>query len=439
MYRFFIKNPDNLNSYRELISIFLKADEFEITNQEEEADYVFKFEGDRNLLKRQIYEFLKKETGISPDWGTAQGVRPVKVFGERGRSFFKNELIVSDEKIALCEEVLGNQIRECGEPKKGSCGLYISIPFCPTRCLYCSFPSNQMPDKEIERYLEYLLIEMDAVANMMEDAGIFVETIYIGGGTPTSLGVESLDRLLSKIRDTEVFQKTEEITLEAGRPDTITEEKMKIASNYDVGRISINPQTMNENTLNLIGRKHSIESVYTAFESAVKAGIKIINCDLIAGLPGEEEKDFRKSLKEIIALTPDNVTIHNLAVKRGSMLIEENKDFHYQNSDIPVRMLVYASEELRQHGYLKYYMYRQKNMRGSGENVGYCKPGTACKYNSRIMDEHQSIVALGAGGVSKAYFPEENRLERIPNVTNFEIYMEKIDEMIERKRRGMFL
>ena len=226
--------------------------------------------------------------------------------------------------------------------------------------------------------------------------------------------------------------------MEAGRPDTINEGKLNVLKEYGIQKISINPQSMKQKTLDLIGRRHKVEDTLRAFEMARNAGISSINMDLIAGLPEENNEDFAESLEEVISLGPDKITLHTLAVKRASRLKKQDENFSYRDEEIREEMLAFAHRRLREEGYRPYYLYRQKYTSGNTENTGWCKNDDVGIYNIRIMDEHQSILALGAGGVSKRYYPEENRLERIPNVSNYEIYIERIDEMIGRKRNALF-
>jgi oxygen-independent coproporphyrinogen-3 oxidase len=229
-----------------------------------------------------------------------------------------------------------------------------------------------------------------------------------------------------------------EFTIEAGRPDTITEEKLQIMKKYGVDRISINPQTMKQETLDLIGRRHTVEETVEAFGMANKVDIKHVNADLIAGLPDETFEDFKYSIDKMIEFGAENITIHTLAVKRASRLKEMDEEFNYKDEELREEMLLYAQKVLGEAGYKPYYLYRQKHTSGNTENIGYCKGDAVSIYNIRIMEEAQSNLALGAGGISKVYFPEENRLERVPNVSNYEIYIDRIDEMIDRKEKNFW-
>ena len=454
-YNILIENAENIQQYAEMVRVFLPPDEFQITADPAEAtawekiDQRLKEFGDKNQVRRMLYIMLSAETGITPPWGILTGVRPVKKLGEmmdaygpeRAMMILEKEYFLSREKIDLLAQLVKRQRHTFGRPPEESAGIYIGIPFCPTRCLYCSFASNQVEDQEIQRYLPALLKEIEVGANLLEERGYQGESVYIGGGTPMTLSAAQLDQLLTLVnekfggagkRDSRLW----ELTVEAGRPDTITREKLQVLKNHDVTRISINPQTMQQTTLDRIDRNHKVEDIVRVFHMAREVGIRDINMDLIAGLPGETKADFVDTLQQILALAPENITIHCLAVKRASRLHEVDENYHYKQGDIASEMLAAASQQLPETGYEPYYLYRQKNMAGALENIGYTKGGCDSCYNVRIMDEHQTICAFGAGGVSKVYYPEENRLERVANVANYQQYIERIDEMIERKENN---
>ena len=404
---------------------------------------------EKNEAKRYLYNGLVKLTGYRPAWGTLTGVRPTKLANElmsvKGmsyeevKSYFHKEYYVNAEKTRLVLDTCRNQKFLTREPAGRTAGVYIGIPFCPTRCLYCSFTSNQADEAAMELYLQALLKEIKAVGSHMKAIDLVPESIYIGGGTPTSLNPSMLERLMDSISEHFDTSKLKEFCTEAGRPDTITEEKLKILKDHAVDRISINPQSMNDETLELIGRSHCVYDVYEAFDIARASGIPHINTDLIAGLPGEDYKMFMHTLQEVIRLEPDNITIHTLAVKRASRLREMDACYHYSGGDEVGRMVGDAFLRMEERGYFPYYMYRQKHMTGNFENVSYARRGTESVYNIRIMDEHQTIVALGAGGISKAYYHDGNRLERVPNVSNYQVYIDRIDEMIQRKEDRLYL
>ena len=330
------------------------------------------------------------------------------------------------------------QIASFGKAKENSVGMYIGIPFCPTRCLYCSFISSQAENEKLEAYVDTLIEEIKEIGLRLDNSKFHIESLYIGGGTPTTLNENQLNRLLDAINKYLDIHSIKEYTIEAGRPDTINLEKLKIIKAHGCERISINPQSMKPETLVTIGRSHTPLEIEKAFELAHSLDFNSINADLIAGLPGEELSDFDASLEKIIGLGADNITIHSLAVKRASRLKDEDPVFHYKQSNITNSMTAKGFETLCNRGFEPYYLYRQKHMAGAGENMGYCKPEKAGLYNIRIMDEHQSILALGAGAISKRFYPEENRLERIPNVSNVGHYINRLDEMIERKDKMFF-
>ena len=461
MYNFVIKKDANKYDFTELIKIFLTPEDFrsytedefdDLPPEQKESGQTVYFNDcssdDKNLIKRRIYSFLSQETGVNPPWGILTGVRPVKLTGElfdklsdedKIRKELSETYLLSREKADLLIDTYRYQQEVCGKPPHNSIGLYIGIPFCPTRCLYCSFTSNQVPESEILRYLEALKKEIEYVGKRMKETGLWSESIYIGGGTPTTLTAEQLDDLLTTVEDNIDLSNTVEFTVEAGRPDTITFEKLQSIKRHGVQRISINPQSMKERTLELIGRSHQPADIIKAFEKSNRVGIPMVNADIIAGLPEEEPEDFADTLKKILELAPENITVHTLAVKRASRLVEVDKDYHYKQGERVKEMLDISREMLSKAGYRPYYLYRQKHMAGSFENVGYCKEETPCIYNIRIMEEHQTILALGAGGISKMYYPEENRLERVPNVSNFEIYISRLYEMLERKEKNIFM
>jgi oxygen-independent coproporphyrinogen-3 oxidase len=441
------------HEYEELIKLFLPLEEFNLWTAEGEGpmdgqlDAVFRFHGDKNQVKYEIYKYLSKETGMRPPWGIITGIRPVKLTGELLQKhemieevsrILLEEYLLSPEKADLVLEIALHQKRNIPKSSPRQVGIYIGIPFCPTRCAYCSFTSNQAGGDEMERYLQALLLEIKYVSNEMKACGWTAESIYIGGGTPTTLQIGQLQRLYEAVGNSFQGPELKEFTLEAGRPDTISKEKMEQARQAGVTRVSINPQSMKQETLALIGRNHEVSQVYEAFDIAASAGVQNINADLIAGLPDETLQDFAASLDEVMKLNPQNIMVHSLAMKRASRLTEINRNFHFQQADTVAEMLGHSETTLRNAGFLPYYLYRQKQMAGSLENVGYCKPGTENIYNIRIMEENQTIVALGAGGISKAYFPSENRLERVANVSNYEIYIERLDEMIMRKEKDLF-
>ena len=457
LYEINIKYVDNTAQYEELIKVFLKPSEYVMVK--DGGDIVINQgnleslpenkdgNGGKNVVKREIYDALARLTGRTHPWGILIGIRPVKLCGEiyeKNQSTeetletLRSKFYLAEDKAKLLLDMYLHQQKYVGKPAGDSVGIYIGIPFCPTRCLYCSFASNQVKHEEISRYLEALHREIEFVGRKLKEEGNRPESIYIGGGTPTTLTADELDAMLSKVEACFDLTAIREFTVEAGRPDTITREKLEVLRSHNIERISINPQSMKDETLELIGRNHSVNQIRQAFQMARDARIKDINADIIAGLPGESLEDFEHTLDEVLGLGATNITVHTLAVKRASRLVELDSEFHYKQVEAVEEMLAYSRQKLKDKGFLPYYLYRQKHMMGAKENTGYCILGHDCIYNVRIMEERQSIIALGAGGITKVYFPEEDRLERVPNVTNYQEYISRIDEMLDRKEKNYF-
>lgn len=436
--------PENVNpkEFLELAKVFLRPDQVEVKFSLEDPDWSSK---KKEFLKQRIFSDLSLATQYKPKWGILSGVRPVKLTGslvkEMGIINARQRLInfynVDPEKVDLLLDIHKYQ-KENLVDNTQDIAIYIGIPFCPTRCSYCSFTSNQATDQEMKLYIDALIKEITSIGSFMKTKNRFPETIYIGGGTPTSLPLIELKRLMETVDQAFSKEKLKEFTVEAGRPDTISQNKLELLKCYAIDRISINPQSMNDKTLERIGRGHSSEAVIKAFELAKEYDFKI-NSDVIAGLPGESLEDFEKTLLAMIEQGPDNITVHTLAVKKSSRLIAEDKDYHYSIKSLVEAMLEKARSLLTNAGYSPYYLYRLKHMAGSLENVGYCRNDSLCHYNVRIMEEHQTVLALGAGGISKNYFPKKDRLERIPNVSNYKVYIERVDEMIKRKTGKLFV
>lgn len=397
-------------------------------------------------LKKQIYRVMHELTKAELPWGALTGIRPTKlivtmieatpdVTDEEITSFLKENYYVTDEKAALGIQIARREIKllEKIDYEEGY-SLYIGIPFCPTTCLYCSFTSYPIGayTKKADDYVTALLKEISYASARFADRKL--NSIYIGGGTPTTLEPEQLERLLHAVRDSFDFSHNREFTVEAGRPDSITPEKLAVLLKHGVTRISINPQTMNQKTLDLIGRYHTVEQVKETFQMARSMGFDNINMDFIVGLPGETMEDIRFSMEEVQKLNPDSLTIHSLAIKRAARLNimrEQYKDFTIENNEQIMELCAAAAENM---GMTPYYMYRQKNIAGNMENVGYARIGKAGVYNILIMEEKQTIVALGAGSVTKRIYPD-GRIERCANVKDVTQYIERIDEMIERKEK----
>jgi oxygen-independent coproporphyrinogen-3 oxidase len=402
---------------------------------------------DKNGAKRYIFQQLSARTGQCPDWGILTGVRPVKLAGdmlaaagslEAVKERLQSEYHLNEAKANLVVSTLQTQKIAMPETDPSLVGLYIGIPFCPTRCLYCSFPSYSIQGAKVDNYLEALKKEIRFTGEKMREKGWRPESVYIGGGTPTSLTSEQLSDLLDLVHTSFDLEDCKEFTVEAGRPDTINEEKLIAIRKGGGDRISINPQSMNPDVLMRIGRQHTPEQVTEAFRLAREVEFSVINADVIAGLPEETPEAFANSLNELLALDPENITVHTLSVKRGSQLAEIDDEYSYRIENQIGSMVSDAYLRLNAAGYRPYYLYRQKQTTGNHENTGYAKPGTESLYNMRIMEENQTVVALGAGGASKVYRGKGKRLERVFNVSNYEIYIERINEMLLRKESGIF-
>ena len=398
----------------------------------------------KNELKQLLYRMLSAKTGKELPWGSLTGIRPAKIAmqlleegktQEEIRSYMEQTYYCSQEKADLAigiacreKEILKDIHYEQGY------SLYVGIPFCPTTCLYCSFTSFPITiwRERVEEYLGALEKEMDFVQEAFRDK--VLDSVYIGGGTPTTLEPDQLRRLLSRLRETFDFSQVKEFTVEAGRADSITADKLRVLKEFGVTRISVNPQTMNQKTLDLIGRRHTVEQVKEAFALARREGFDNINMDLILGLPGEDLPEVQHTMEEIKKLSPDSLTVHSLAVKKASKMmqwIEKNGLGLLHNTEETVQLAARAAAEMNLH---PYYLYRQKNMTGNLENVVYAREGCYGLYNILIMEEKQSIVGCGAGTTSKRVYPD-GRIERCENVKDVASYMERIDEMIERKMK----
>lgn len=410
--------------------------EFEIDLLEEKKTF-------KNEFKKFFYQCLCRITGKELPWGNLTGIRPTKIamgMIEEGMEenkildFLETEHFVSREKAELSLDIAKRERKLLSSIHyEDGYSLYIGIPFCPTTCLYCSFTSYPICSfrEKVEKYMDCLIEEMDFVAKAYK--GKVLDTVYIGGGTPTTLEAAQLDRLICALKDRFSFEQVKEFTVEAGRADSITKEKLEVLFSHGVTRISVNPQTMKEETLRLIGRRHTVEQVKEAFGLAREVGFTNINMDLILGLPEETKEDVERTISEIQKLAPDSLTIHSLAIKRASKLnewVEKNGISMLKNTDETMEIAARGAKELSMK---PYYLYRQKNMAGNFENVGYAREGCFGIYNILIMEEKQTIVALGAGSITKRVYPD-GRIERCDNVKDVSQYIERIDEMVERKR-----
>lgn len=413
-------------------------------NGKKKTNTVINQEYNKTYFKQSFYNIAKDMTGINLPWGVLTGIRPGKIARELiesgmseqdTKTRFLTHYLTDEKKSDLAIEVAKNEMRILGGMDKNAVSLYVGIPFCPTRCLYCSFTSQSIKftSKFVEPYLEALYKEVEYTAQKLNETNKYIETVYIGGGTPTSLTANQLDGLLKKLYKEFDLSNVKEFSVEAGRPDTVTAEKLSVLKNNNVSRISINPQTINDKTLQIIGRSHTADEFLNSYELAVKCGMNNINTDIIAGLPDESVKDFINTLNCIRKLNPANVTVHTMSIKRGSFL-DRDYDMYAVTSASAVNDMLDASyDAMKALGKLPYYMYRQKNMLGNLENVGYCDVGFENLYNIYIMEEVQSIIALGAGASSKIV--SGNRIERVFNVKDVYEYITRHEEMLERKNQ----
>lgn len=431
-----------------------KAKAFEIESNEIDL---------RRVIKRTLYKELALALSKSLPWGVLQGIRPTKLVFKIFKDLTRvnkdctrkrikdfelgiKEILVSDYYLSeeMAELAINVAIQEetylpsTIEEAVNRFSIYISVPFCPTRCHYCSFPSHSMEkwSNQMEDYIKALKKEWEGVIpELLKNKSI--STVYIGGGTPTSFSAAQLRELLELVHDSLPMDKVKELTVEAGRPDTITREKLKVLKEFKVDRISINPQTMHQQTLDTIGRKHSVDQLKQAYSLAVDMGFKRINMDLIVGLPNETIEDISETINQIIDMNASEVTVHTLAIKRSSILNEDIDRYKLPNDQETKEMLELARDCLIERGYKPYYLYRQKNMVGSYENVGYYKGDEPCIYNIEIMEEAIPIVAFGAGGITKL-LTNDGKLKRVENVKNAKAYIDRVEEMVVRKTKALY-
>ena len=390
-----------------------------------------------------LYKILCRYSGINQPWGLLTGVRPVKLFRkvceesgvDKAKQTFLDEFFVSREKLNLAFDTEQHEKRILELSKPESFSLYVGIPFCHSRCSYCSFvmASIERAKKLIEPYVNLLCEEIKATAEIANRLGLRLETVYFGGGTPTTLNSEQLNRVLKTVNTSFNMTTCREFTVEAGRPDTIDKERLFALKENNVDRISINPQTTNNSVLQAIGRKHSVEQFFSAFELARKCGFNNINTDLIAGLPTDTVESFKSSLDSMLSLSAECITVHTLCMKRASTLTKEGVSLNRDDAETARKMLKYAQDSLISNEYIPYYLYRQSRMVGNLENVGWSKPGFESLYNVYVMDETHTILACGSGGVTKLKNQADDYLERIFNFKYPYEYIDRFDEIIARK------
>lgn len=443
--KLFALDNQDLIIHEEISNGELYVENFRLETSSVNKDFSYEFIIDKSLnelrkkslrkrkVKNYLYEIISGEYNIKLPWGSLTGVRPTKfardlvAYGEAKEhtvpEIITRDYFVDSEKARLVGKILKNQkgiIRN-----DNLVDIYVNIPICPTRCRYCSFISNEISrvKDKVEIYLDCLIREIDCVKEIIKKKSYIVRNIYIGGGTPSVLSADQLDRLLEALR----FP-VNEFTVECGRPDTITEEKLDVLKKHGVTRISINPQTFCEATLKRIGRKQKNIQVLNAYSQALERDFAV-NMDIIAGLPGEKLGIFKRTIKTLLELCPHNITVHTLSLKNGALLKNDIVD----DKDV-VNMIDYAEAALAQNGYHPYYIYRQKNQLKGLENVGYYRDNFLCMFNIESMEETNSIIGVGAGAISKRIFNIENRIERQANVKFIEDYIQRIDEMIEKKQ-----
>lgn len=391
-----------------------------------------------------LYRLLGKMTGFYPSWGILYGVRPARLMHatveavgeEQARQRFLNDY-VSEKKVDLVLDVMKHENRIIELSGAHSFSLYVSIPFCPTRCSYCSFVSHSIQNAGdlMEPYVDLFCEELKANGRIAGELGLRLETIYFGGGTPTTLSYAQLDRILNTIERSFDLSKLREYTVEAGRPDTVTREKLDTLKAHHVGRISINPQTFNDSVLEHIGRRHTSRQTIDAYELARKAGFDNINMDFIAGLNTDTLESFKLSIDKAVELSPESITVHNLALKSGAYLVTENEYYDLSLKNRTADMIDYSYDKLSSNGYYPYYMYRQSKSLGNLENVGWCKEGMDCLYNVYMMDETHTVLSAGAGAVTKLKNPKTAHIERIYNYKYPYEYINHFNEVLNRKSK----
>lgn len=399
----------------------------------------------KSELSLVFYDVLSSLLGIEYPWGILYGVRPARYFHsltdkfgiENAKSIFKNQYLVTDEKINLTQTVANSENKIIALSKSNSFSLYVSIPFCPTRCSYCSFVSHSIENthKLIGEYVELLAQELVETAKYAKQLNLRLESIYFGGGTPTTLSASQLEFLFETIKQNFDLSFLREYTVEAGRPDTVTDEKFEVMQKYGVGRVSINPQTFNDDVREFIGRHHTTAQTLDALKSARNAGFDNINMDFIAGLPTESEKSFCNSIDKAIELEVPSVTVHTLSLKTGAYMATRDRAFDLTDKLLAKNMVDYSAYALKKAGYKPYYMYRQGKCLGNLENVGWCKDGYECLYNIFMMDETHTVLAAGAGAVIKLKDFNTGKIERIYNYKYPYEYISGFDEILHRKEK----
>lgn len=399
----------------------------------------------QNIMSVLFYSAFSELLGVSYPWGILYGVRPARFWHsisdkyskEQARQIFAQKYLVSPEKLSLVEQVAENENKIISLSANKSFSLYVSVPFCPTRCSYCSFVSHSIEKAAalVEPYVDLLVREIEQTAIYAKELRLRLESVYYGGGTPTTLSAKQLTRIAAAIRDNFDLSCLREYTVEAGRPDTVNADKLAALKAAGVGRISINPQSFNDNVLSAIGRRHSVKQTLEAFELARNAGFDNINMDFIAGLPKDDVESFKHSIKTAVSLGAESITVHTLCLKSGAYMVTRDNVFDTGDIDTVAEMVDFSREYLSAAGYVPYYMYRQGKSLGNLENVGWSKPGSECLYNVFMMDETHSVFAVGAGAVTRLKNPLSGKIERIYNYKYPYEYIDGFDNMLKRKEK----
>jgi len=399
----------------------------------------------KHLNGKVLYKVLSHMSQKDLPWGTLVGVRPAKIVHsllEAGQSidqikvYLADHFMISQEKIDLISQVALAELPFLEDVYDHPISLYISVPFCPSQCLYCSFPSNDLKLKGhlVGDYLKVLKREIQAAYEGVRDHKLLVDCLYIGGGTPTALTADQFEDILSLLDQYFDLKGLKEFTIEAGRPKTITADKLKVFKKYHVSRVCLNPQTMHEKTLSHIGRYHSVEDIIKTYDLVKSFDFDCVNMDLILGLPGETIEDVKATIQAVVDMGPENITVHTLAVKRSSTLNQKREDYALPEGEVIKEMVDLVGDLLKEKAYLPYYLYRQKNMAGNFENVGYALRGYESCYNVRIIEEQHSILALGPGAISKKCDPKRSYFDRIATIKGLEQYIDRQDEVVDRVR-----
>ena len=438
---------------------FMPSDENRMVyTAEENGEYIVRIEDADGKTERKakvgaeteygmmslLFDAFCAHTGKMPRWGMLTGIHPIKLLRQlteqHGEAevarLFREKYFVSNEKTALAVRTLRAQKPITDKVRENDYSLYISVPFCPTRCAYCSFVSQSVEKakKQIPEYHRLLLEELKETAKVADALGLNLRAVYVGGGTPTTFSAEQLSEMIRVVKDSFDMSQCEELTVEAGRPDTIDRAKLDALLKSGVSRISINPQTLQDNVLENIGRRHTAQQTVDAFHLAREAGFTNINMDLIVGLPGDTYETFCDTIEKVIALDPENVTVHALALKRSSFITQSGEiNKAHADAALADRMMAYAEKRLTERGLEPYYLYRQSRMAGNLENTGWAKPGTECAYNIFTMDETETVLACGAGGVTKLKNPYSEDLSRIFNFKYSYEYISRYPEILELK------